>query len=92
MPRTVLEAMSTGRAIITTDAPGCREIAIPDVTGFRVPIEDAEALAAAISRLADDAKLRARFGAGARRMVEQQFSAQLIGARAAALYRDLASL
>src|SRR5690606_21287045 len=33
-PRTVLEAMSTGRAIITTNVPGCKETVIDGVNGF----------------------------------------------------------
>jgi glycosyltransferase involved in cell wall biosynthesis len=92
LPKSLLEAAACGRPLIATDAPGCREIAIPDVTGFRVPIEDAEALATAICRLADDASLRSRLGDGARRIVEEQFSARLIGSRVTALYRDLAPL
>lgn len=44
-PRTVLEAMAMGRAIITTDAPGCRETVKDGETGFLVPIKDAEAVA-----------------------------------------------
>jgi len=45
VPRTVLEAMSTARPIITTDAPGCRETVIDGKTGFLVPTEDSKALA-----------------------------------------------
>lgn len=89
LPKSLLEAAAFGRPLVATDAPGCREIAIPDVTGFRVPIEDPTALAAAIGRLADDAALRARFGAEARRLVEQEFSSSLVGERIAALYRSL---
>lgn len=44
-PRTVLEAMSMGRAIITTDSPGCRETVIDGRNGFLVPIKDAQAVA-----------------------------------------------
>ena len=44
-PRTVLEAMASGRAIITTDANGCRDTVIDGKTGFLVPVKDAEALA-----------------------------------------------
>lgn len=44
-PRTVLEAMSMGRAVITTDAPGCRETVIDGETGFLVPVKDSVALA-----------------------------------------------
>jgi glycosyltransferase involved in cell wall biosynthesis len=43
-PRTVLEAMATGRAIITTDAPGCRETVIEGLNGFLVPVKDVEGL------------------------------------------------
>lgn len=45
-PRTVLEAMATGRPVITTDAPGCRETVKDGITGFLVPVRDAGALAA----------------------------------------------
>jgi glycosyltransferase involved in cell wall biosynthesis len=89
LPKSLLEAAAFGRPLVATDAPGCREIAIPDVTGFRVPVENAAALAAAIGRLADDAGLRVRFGAAARRLVEQEFSSSLVGQRIVALYRSL---
>ena len=44
-PRTVLEAMSMGRAIITTDAPGCRETVQDGVSGYLVPVGDGVAVA-----------------------------------------------
>lgn len=44
-PRSVLEAMATGRPIITTDAPGCRETVIDGKNGFLVPIKDSDKLA-----------------------------------------------
>lgn len=44
-PRTVLEAMSMGRAVITTDAPGCRETVVNGETGFLVPIQNGQAVA-----------------------------------------------
>lgn len=44
-PRTVLEAMSMGRAVITTDAPGCKETVKNGETGFLVPVKNAEAVA-----------------------------------------------
>lgn len=43
-PRSVLEAMSMGRAIITTDTQGCRETVIDKVNGFLVPIKDHQTL------------------------------------------------
>lgn len=47
-PRTVLEAMSMGRPIITTDAPGCRETVIHGKNGYLVPVRQPEAIAAAM--------------------------------------------
>jgi glycosyltransferase involved in cell wall biosynthesis len=44
-PKTVLEAMATARAIITTDAPGCRETVIDNENGFLVPTKDIKTLA-----------------------------------------------
>ena len=44
-PRSVLEAMATGRPVITTDTPGCRETVVDWVNGFLVPVKSAEALA-----------------------------------------------
>ena len=50
-PRTVLEALSTGRAIITTDAPGCRDTITDGVEGYLVPIKDVSALADAMVKM-----------------------------------------
>ncbi len=44
-PRTVLEAMATGRPVITTDVPGCRETVINGRNGFLVPVKAPQALA-----------------------------------------------
>lgn len=48
VPRSVLEAMSMGRPIITSDAPGCRETVREGVNGFLIPVNDSIALAAAM--------------------------------------------
>jgi glycosyltransferase involved in cell wall biosynthesis len=56
-PRSVLEAMATGRAIITTDAPGCRETVRHGVNGFLVPIKDPQALAVAMQICVDQPEL-----------------------------------
>lgn len=48
LPRSVLEGMAAGRAIITTYAPGCADTVEPGVSGLLVPPRDAEALAAAM--------------------------------------------
>lgn len=65
-PRSVLEAMATGRAIITTDAPGCRQTTVHGETGLLVPLKDATALAAAMVKLVDDRALVEKMGDAAR--------------------------
>lgn len=52
-PRTILEAMATGRPVITTDAPGCRETVEDGVNGYLIPIRSIEALVRAMRRFAD---------------------------------------
>ena len=72
-PRTVLEAMATGRPIITTDAPGCRETTVDGDNGFLVPIRDPEALADAMLKLASDRALRERMGRRSREIAEKKY-------------------
>lgn len=54
LPRTILEAMACGRAIITTDWPGCREPIEDGVNGFMIPVKDSIALADKMAALAQD--------------------------------------
>ena len=51
IPRSVLEALATGRPVITTDAPGCRETVVHEKNGLLIPPRDAHALAEAMNRL-----------------------------------------
>jgi glycosyltransferase involved in cell wall biosynthesis len=74
-PRSVLEGMSMGRAIVTTDVPGCRETVVDGVNGFLVPSRNVEALADAMCRLAGDAPLRVRMGKEARKIAEIKYDA-----------------
>jgi glycosyltransferase involved in cell wall biosynthesis len=64
-PRSVLEAMSMGRAVITTDAPGCRDTVVDGASGLLVPVRDAGALATAMQRMIEEPGLIARLAAAA---------------------------
>ena len=72
-PRTCLEAMSSGRAIITTDVPGCRETVLEGENGLLVPARDAAALADAMWRLAENLELAGVMGGRGRRIAEERF-------------------
>ncbi len=80
-PRTVLEAMAMGRAVITTDAPGCRETVVDGDNGFRVPVKAVDALARAMQRFIDEPALAARMGARSRRRAETKYDVRLVNAR-----------
>lgn len=86
LPKSLLEAAACGRAMVATDVPGCREIAIPGKTGLLVPVGDVAALSDAMLQLANDAALRERFGAAARALTKARFSSEAIGRETVALY------
>lgn len=79
-PRTVLEAMAMGRAVITTDAPGCRETVVDGDNGFLVPVKSADALEAAMQRFLDDGDLTRQMGQRARQVAEEKYDVHKVNA------------
>ncbi|RTZ42332.1 glycosyltransferase family 1 protein [Candidimonas sp. SYP-B2681] len=79
-PRTVLEAMAMGRAVITTDAPGCRETVIDGANGFLVPVRSVDALAAAMQRFLNEPALARRMGAKSREVAEDRYDVNKVNA------------
>ncbi|MFV0645153.1 MAG: glycosyltransferase family 4 protein [Sphingomonadaceae bacterium] len=78
LPRTILEAMATGRAVITTDMPGCRDPIEENGNGFLVPPRNADALAAAMARFVDDPSLIVRMGSRSRELAERVYDVRLV--------------
>ena len=78
LPKSLIEAASVGRPIVTTDVPGCREVVTHLVNGLLVKPRDAQALASAIEKLADDPKLRKSMGEENRRKAEAQYANEII--------------
>jgi glycosyltransferase involved in cell wall biosynthesis len=81
LPRSTQEAMAMGRAVITTDAPGCRETVDEGVNGFLVPVRDVKALVAAMLRFIENPGLIASMGQQSRRMAETRFDVRKINAK-----------
>lgn len=79
-PKTVLEAMATGRAVITTDAPGCRETVTDGVNGLLVETKNAEAVAKAMQTLYENPKQCAAFGAAGRKIAEEKYDVNKVNA------------
>lgn len=79
-PRTVLEAMAMGRAIITTDAPGCRETVVHGHNGLMVPVRAIDELARAMLRFVEEPQLTAIMGAHSREMAEVKYDVNKVNA------------
>ena len=72
--------MAMGRAVITTDAPGCRETVVHGVNGFLVPIKSVDGLVEAMQRFIDDPGLAARMGACGRQIAEEKYDVHKVNA------------
>ncbi len=72
-PRAAMEAAAMGLPIVTTNIRGCRQVVDDGRNGILVPVRDAAALAAAITRLATDSGLRAEMGAAGRAKALRDF-------------------
>lgn len=77
-PKTVLEAMACGRAIITTDAPGCRETVLDGENGFLVPVKDITALCEKMIELLNSPQTVKTMGEKGRKLVEEKYDVDLV--------------
>ena len=78
IPRSIQEAMATGRAIITADTPGCRDTVVEGENVFVVPPRDPVKLAAAMTRFLDDPALAARMGKRSVEIAHDRFDARAV--------------
>lgn len=77
-PRTVLEAMSMSRPIITTDAPGCRETVINGLNGFLVPIKNIGQLVEKMEKFILDKTLIIKMGDESRKIAERKYDVKKV--------------
>lgn len=80
LPRTLLEALSTGRAIVTTDTPGCRETVLQDKNGYLIAPQSAQDIETACRAFLDDPQKVTTFGAASRGLAEDKFDASKVNA------------
>jgi glycosyltransferase involved in cell wall biosynthesis len=88
LPRSIVEAMSMGLPVVTTDIRGCREVVIDGETGFIVPPEDSDKLAAALEILLANPDLRRAYGAASRNRVEAEYDENLVFQRLEEYYTN----
>ncbi len=88
-PKVLIESAACGRAIITTDVPGCRDAIKPNVTGLLVPVRDTKALADAIEYLLSDTELRRSMGAAGRKLAELEYGIDKVVEAHLKIYKGL---
>lgn len=89
LPKVLLEAASCGKPIIATDVPGCREIVHDGENGILVLLKNSIALASAIKELIDNPKKRKSMGMNGRRLVESEFSEDIVVSQTLKVYQEL---
>ncbi len=89
VPKSLIEAAASGKPIVSTNAPGCREIVRDGENGLLVPIRDSRALADALETLIDSEDLRRRMGARSRDIAVTGFAVERIIAQTLAVYERL---
>lgn len=89
LPLTLLEASSSGRAIVATDVPGCREVVRDGINGLKVPPKNPNELAKAIKLLILNPDLLKKYGEEGSRIVEAEFSAEIVQDKLIHLYKSL---
>ena len=89
LPRALIEAAASGRAVVTTDAPGCRDAIEADVTGLLVPVRDVDALTAAIKSLLQDPVRCKAMGKAGRQRAERLFDIDDVVATHLRIYDEL---
>jgi glycosyltransferase involved in cell wall biosynthesis len=89
LPKVLIEAAACGRAVITSDVPGCRHVIVPEKTGSLVPVKDVDALAKTMKKLIEDDSIRQEFGRAGRLLAESRFGEQQIGQTYMKLYSQL---
>ena len=89
LPVSLLEAAACGRPLVATDVAGCREIARAGVNALLVPPDDPASLAEAMAHMARDGELRRLFGQAGRKIVEAEYSSDIVGREVVSLYDRL---
>ncbi len=90
LPKSLIEAAACALPLVATDVPGCREVVTHELTGLRVPVKNATALADAIERLHRDPEFAHQLGQAARERVVQEFDERIVIKKTLAVYRELA--
>jgi len=85
-PNVLIESMSVGVPVVSTNYPSINELIVDGEHGFITSRNDAATVAAKVAQLLDDADLRAHMGQNGRKMVQERFSAEVMAKNLVAVY------
>ena len=89
LPKSLLEAAACGRAVITSDVPGCRDAIASGETGILVNLKNTQMLADAIVQLLQDGPLRKQYGLAGRRLAEKCFDVKNVVSKHFSIYFEI---
>jgi glycosyltransferase involved in cell wall biosynthesis len=89
IPTTLLEAAASGRPVVATAVPGCQDVVVDGLNGYKVPVRDGHALAEALAKLVEDPALRVKMGAAGRQLVLEKYTSPQINAQNLNVYESL---
>tara|TARA_B100001093_G_C26846543_1_gene1023051 strand:- start:509 stop:1642 length:1134 start_codon:yes stop_codon:yes gene_type:complete len=89
LPKSTLEAMATGRPIVTTNAPGCYDTVTEGLNGFKVAVGDSKTLSEKLLILIEDEPLRIEMGKKSRKIFEDQFTLSKVVNQTFELYSEV---
>jgi glycosyltransferase involved in cell wall biosynthesis len=89
MPKSLLEGAAAGCAIVTTDAVGCREAILPNVSGLLVPVRDGEALKNALYLIMKDRAFRESLGCSGRELAINKFGLDAVIKSTLSIYKEI---
>ena len=90
MPRTIIEAMASGKPVIATNIRGCREEVVNGLTGLLVPVKDPATLATAIISLLSDTRKARQMGDEGRRRARELFNERIVLNKQVKAYAEIA--
>lgn len=91
LPRTIIEAMASGKPVVATDISGCREEVVVGETGFLVPVKNPQSLAYSIGQILDNPSLAERMGLAGRRRAIEKYDEKRVIEKQLAIYKEIAS-
>lgn len=89
VPKVLIEAAASGRAIVTTNTPGCRDIVRHEDNGLLIPHRDVPALVHALDRLLSDQSLRVSMGSRGAEIAAAEFGEEQVISRTLQIYDRL---